>query len=78
MSTMREMALEYRRAAAKLALKIQDKKDSGAGETELRPLQYALREIRETQRLLDGYYDVPRAGEISAAGWKAGRACGDD
>lgn len=73
MSSMKEMAREYRLTAARLAARIQEKKASGAGEMELRPLREILRDVRETQRLLDGYYDVPRSGNLSAAGWKAGR-----
>lgn len=73
MSSMKEMAREYRLTAARLAARIQEKKASGAGEMELRPLREILRDVRETQRLLDGYYDVPRSGSLSAAGWKARR-----
>lgn len=73
MSSMKEMAREYRLTAARLAARIQEKKADGAGEMELRPLREILRDVRETQRLLDGYYDVPRSGSFSAAGWKAGR-----
>ncbi len=73
MSNMKEMAREYRLTAARLAARIQEKKAAGAGEMELRPLREILRDVRETQRLLDGYYSVPRSGSLSAAGWKAGR-----
>lgn len=65
------MAAEYRLSAAKLAMKIAEKKAAGAAPAELRPLQEALGDIRETQRLLDGYYDVPRSSSIAAVGWRA-------
>nr|WP_325254636.1 hypothetical protein [uncultured Oscillibacter sp.] len=73
MSSMKEMAREYRLTAARLAAKIQEKRAAGAEEVELRPLREILRDVRETQRLLDSYYDVPRSGSLSAVGWKAGR-----
>lgn len=73
MSNMKEMAREYRLTAARLAARIQEKKAAGAGKMELRPLREILRDVRETQRLLDGYYSVPRSGSLSAAGWKVGR-----
>ncbi len=61
MSSMKEMAREYRLTAARLAAKIQEKRGAGAEEVELRPLREILRDVRETQRLLDSYYDVPRS-----------------
>ena len=73
MSSMKEMAREYRLTAARLAAKIQEKRAAGAEEVELRPLREILRDVRETQRLLDSYYDVPRSGSLSAVGWNAGR-----
>lgn len=73
MATMKELVPEYREASAKLAMRIAEKKAAGASPAELRPLQEALRDIRETQRLMDGYYDIPRSGVIAAVGWKARR-----
>ncbi len=60
MAAMKEMAEEYRTAAAKLAMHIQKKRAAGAGDRELKELYAVLRDMREAQRLLDGYYDVPR------------------
>lgn len=77
MATMKEMAAEYRVSAAKLAMRIAEKKAAGASYAELLPLQEALRDIREAQRLMDGYYDVPRPYRVSAVGW-GGRRCKDD
>lgn len=77
MATMKELAAEYRQASAKLAMRIAEKKAAGISPAELRPLQEALRDIRETQRLMDGYYDVPRSDTIAAVGWR-GRRFRDD
>lgn len=74
---MKEMAAEYRLAAAKLAMRIAEKKAAGASPKELQPLQDALHDIREAQRLLSGYYDVPRSTPLAAAGWRARRTRDD-
>ena len=74
MSTMKELVPEYREAAAKLAMRIAEKKSAGVPGCELLPLQEALRDIREAQRLMDGYYDVPRTGPFSLAGMKVRNA----
>lgn len=59
MSTMQEMAAEYRLAAAKLAMHIQENKE-GMAPHELAGLRNALRDVRETAHILSGYYEVPR------------------
>jgi len=74
---MKEMAAEYRIAAAKLALRIKEKKAQGALPTEIHSLQETLQDIRDTQRLLDGYYDIPRTSRNAAVGWKARRSRDD-
>ena len=56
MAAMKELVPEYRAASAKLAMRISEKKAAGVSPAELRPLQEALRDVREVQRLLDGYY----------------------
>ena len=71
MAARKELVPEYRAASAKLAMRISEKKAAGASPAELRPLQEALRDVREVQRLLDGYYEVPRSAGIAAVGWKA-------
>ncbi len=73
MSTLKDLAAEYRAASAKLAIGIAERKAAGASPGELRPLQEVLRELRETQRLLDGYYDLPRSGGLAAVGWRGRR-----
>ena len=47
-------------------MRISEKRSAGASPAELRPLQEALRDVREVQRLLDGYYEVPRSAGIAA------------
>ena len=74
---MREMAGEYRLAAAKLAIRIQVERAAGASRARLTALAGALRDIRETQRLLDGYYEAPRSSPLAAVGWKARRTWDD-
>lgn len=78
MAALKELAPEYRRSAAKLALWLEEKKAAGElTPAEERSVREALRGIREVQRLLDGYYDVPRPEGLCAVGWKAG-VCNDD
>ena len=61
MSTLKEMAFEYKQAAAKLARAIERHKVAGdLSEAELKSLRQALRETREAAHLLSGYYDAPR------------------
>ncbi len=73
MSTMAEMALEYRMAAVKIKLKLKQLKEEDASLEEVNHYKYILAQIRDTVRLLDGYYDVPRYSEDAAVGWKAGK-----
>lgn len=61
MSTMKEMAHEYKVAAAKLAMAIdRHQKNGDLTAAELNSLRQALRDTREAAHLLSGYYDVPR------------------
>lgn len=74
MATLKELAAEYRRAAARLSLWLEEKEAAGTlTQTERRSVREALSGIREVQRLLDGYYDGPRPEGLCAVGWKAGR-----
>ncbi len=77
MATLKEMAAEYRIAAAKLALQIKEKKTMDTLPEEISSLKKALRDIREIQRLLDGYYDIPRISKDAAVGWTARRSRDD-
>lgn len=71
--SMKEMAAEYRLAAARLAMKIQQKKNEGAPELEIKELRVALRDIRTSEKILAGYYEVPRPETGGCAvGWRAG------
>lgn len=72
MSTMAEMALEYRMAAVKIKLKIKQLKEEGAPPNEIQAYQVVLAQLRDTSRLLSGYYDA-RFSENAAVGWKAGK-----
>ena len=67
------MALEYRMAAVKIKLKIKRLKDEGAPPDEIQAYKDVLRQLRDTSRLLSGYYDVPRFSADAAVGWKAGK-----
>lgn len=71
MSTMKEMAKEYRVAAAKIALRLKECEAAGAEENVLQSLRASLRNIRESQRLLDSYYEVPREESITLSGFIA-------
>lgn len=77
MSTMKEMAGEYRSAAAKLSMRLAEKLAAGASQKEVASLRGALQNIREVQRTLDGYYDIPRSGPFAATGWKCRRSPDD-
>ena len=60
MGSMKEMAVEYREAAAKLSLYIKlHAKEMPA----YKVLEYrkALQEVREAARVLEHYYDLPRS-----------------
>ncbi len=77
MASMKELVLEYRKASARLAMRIAEKKAAGASPAELRPLQEALKDVRAVQRLMDGYYDIPRSPDVAAVGWRARRVSDD-
>ncbi len=65
MSTMKEMAAEYRRESARIAMRIEEKKAAGANLWEIDILETMLREMRVKQRVLDGYYEAPREKSIT-------------
>lgn len=78
MSSLREMAADYHLAAAKMNMRIQEKKAAGAPPEELKSLTLTLRELRENAALLSGYYECPRPeGGAAAVGWKARRTRDD-
>lgn len=61
MSTLKEMAEEYKLAASKLAMSIARHERAGdRTPAELESMRLALRGIREAAYLLSGYYDDPR------------------
>ena len=65
MSTMKEMAVEYRRESARIAMRLAEKKAAGAPRWEIELLEKMLREMRVKQRVLDSYYDAPREKSIT-------------
>lgn len=79
MSTMKEMAYEYKVAAAKLAMSIKEhKRDGDLAPDELASLQTALADIRAAAHLLSGYYDTPRHDDgLTFLGVHARRNNGD-
>ena len=66
MSTLKEMAAEYREAAAKLAMAIEAHKKAGdLSAEELTQLQTTLHDVRAVAHLLAGYYGrIPAAGAV--------------
>lgn len=79
MAALSEIAAEYRRAAAKLAMSIDQHKKAGDLDPDsLRVLMQALRDTREVAQLLSGYYDTPRPpGACTLVGLKARRSRDD-
>ena len=65
MSTMKEMAVEYRRESARIAMRLAEKKAAGAPKWEIELLEKMLREMRIKQRVLGAYYDAPRESCIT-------------
>ena len=67
MASLQELAQECRRDTAMLAIRIRKKKERGDPAWEIHMLEDMQRDLRERQRVLDGYYDVPRDGSITCA-----------
>ena len=79
MSTLAEMAIEYRAASAKLALRIKEKKAAGAPRHEIQELEAVLGEMRKVQRTIAHYYTLPRTDcDYAAVGWFASRGKRDE
>lgn len=72
MPALKELAREYRRSAARLALWLEEH-GPDLPPKERRIVMGMLNETRAVQRVLDGYYDLPRPEGLCAVGWKAGR-----
>lgn len=64
---MAELAVEYRRESARLAISIQNREARGAPQWEITEMKRMLQEMRVKQRLLASYYDAPRDMRISMA-----------
>ena len=80
MSTLKEMAHEYKVAAAKLAMAIERHKAANDLPLDkLKSLQRTLDDTRAAAHLLSGYYDVPRQDDgLTLVGMTARRATRDD
>ena len=77
MSELKEMAAEYRLAAAKMRIQIQRMQEAGAPQSQINEYRSVLQELRDTARLLSGYYDTPRFSSNAAVGWHAGKKRSD-
>lgn len=79
MSTLKEMAYEYKVAAARLAMAIDRHQKAGdLTPEELKLLRQTLNDTRAVAHLLSGYYDVPRQGDgLTLQGLKARRTRDD-
>lgn len=77
MSKLKEMAAEYRLAAAKMRLQIRRMEEAGAPHQDIVECKETLQQLRDTSRLLSGYYDAPRCSQNAAVGWYAGKKRGD-
>lgn len=71
--TMKEMAAEYRLAAAKIRMQIKRMEKEGAPPGEINQYRYILTELRDTANLLSAYYDAPRVSRNAAVNWWAPR-----
>ena len=71
MSNLAELAAEYRREAARLALKLQQMRADGAEQYRVNHVAEVLREMRETAAALSHYHDAPRDPAITGAGYYA-------
>lgn len=64
MADMKEMAREYRKAAALLALNIKKHEELGdLTNVEMNSLRDSLKQTREVCHILSGYYEVCRPGD---------------
>lgn len=78
MSTMAELAIEYRKESARLAQRVEERKKAGAPEWEINVLLTMLREMRVKQRLLSSYYEAPRDSSITMCRAYAPKHGGND
>lgn len=79
MSTLAELAVEYRVTAAHLAMAVAEHERKGdLPEREMQLLRRMLEDTRAVQRTVSGYYTVPRTGELDSSSWRAGGSRHDD
>lgn len=77
MATLAELSAEYRRVAAQLAFRIKQKQEAGVPAQELAKLRAILTDIREVQRILDSYYELPRTSSLTMCDLKGRRTNGE-
>ena len=68
-----ELLNAYNKEVNDAQQEIKQLKEEGAPQNEIQAYQVVLAQLRDTSRLLSGYYDVPRFSENAAVGWKAGK-----
>lgn len=73
MSTMAEMALEYRMAAVKIKLKIKQLKEEGAPPNEIQAYQVVLAQLRDTSRAAVGLLRCPTLLRKRSGGVEGGK-----
>lgn len=76
---LKEMAAEYRKTAAHLAMAIAEHERRGdLPEHNIALLRGMLNDTRTVLRTVSGYYDLPRTGELDSSSWTAGGHRHDD
>lgn len=74
MSSLNELAIEYKELAARLAYKIsQYEKAQDAQDYGIVALCEMLRDARAMYRACSDYYTMPRSGEFDSSNWSAPR-----
>ena len=74
MSSLNELAIEYKELAARVAYKIsQHEKAQDAQGYEIVTLREMLRDARAMYRACSDYYTMPRDGEFDISNWTAPR-----
>ncbi len=74
MSSLNELAVQYKELAARLAYKIsQHEEAQDVPEYEIVALREMLRDARAMYRACSDYYTMPRDGEFDSSNWTAPR-----
>ena len=70
MSTLKEMAREYRVASAKIARRVREMSERGGDAAVIASLKTTLIDMRAIQRLLDSYYELSRDPDFTCSSLK--------